>query len=151
MLSLYSVRRRTSIGPQYNACMRRSLRILRGAATTLCVALAIVWARSYFKADFIGYKSGFGPRQLYGAISSRGVLWIGWKQPCEDGEPEFYSRSDTASRWPLAESAWWPFSFDYYPRATKGEWSATLPYWSLALFLGIPAATKLFGRHRNRR
>src|SRR5687768_13178035 len=63
---------------------RRLLNLLTAMALLLCVAVGLLAARSYVKADAIGYKAGHGVRRLYGIISSNGVVAVFWGHPSEN-------------------------------------------------------------------
>jgi hypothetical protein len=129
---------------------RRLFNVLSAVALLLLASVVALWVRSYFKADFVGYKAGSGERRLYGVISSRGVVWLGWRQMTETGEPEFYRRSSPAREWRLADSHWWSFRFDSSGAGLGVERAATLPHWALALPLAVAPIVSLVRWKRRR-
>ena len=123
--------------------LRRLFNLLTLLSLLLCVAAVALCVRIYVKADFVGYKRPEGGLAL---ISVRGAAWIGCGQSYN--VPEFYFRSDAASRWGVSDSAWWPF--DWVHDRAKGTWSAVIPHW-LGLAFAAPAAVMLMRRHGRRR
>jgi hypothetical protein len=120
---------------------RRLLNLLTALSLLLCVAVAVLWARSYVKADFVGFKH---PQRGVAVISSGGAVYIG----LSSGVGGFYFRSNPASQWGLSDSRWWPF---YSDRDTaKGAWTVIIPHW-LGIAFAAPVALMLRRRHRRRR
>ena len=52
---------------------RRLLNLLTGLSLVLCVAVGVMWARSYWVADFVGWetlRAGDDPCWLIGALGA---------------------------------------------------------------------------------
>ena len=127
--------------------MSRYLRYLRIAfsATCLiaCVLLIVLWVRSYWRNDIIGYR---GPSITTSAASEFGSL--SFSRIYQTGESVWFTYLEPVDR---DESDYSPiallFMFGYVHRAPNNSLGIYFPHWAPALLAailaGIPWATVL--------
>lgn len=164
--------------PVHNAqrpMTRRLLKLLTALSLLLCVAVGVLWVRSYGRLDsvFCNYTSGTDDRPhrtCFGASSSLGSACFSYLYDDADRAllnsyddllmfgrgwyHEFHSeRRPETPRVPGAAGIGgvrWLFESQHRPERVRRAVVILVPYWLLALACGLAPATRLY-RHRSRR
>ena len=130
---------------------RRLLNLLTALSLLLCVAVCVLWVRSYWREDQLGYEWSADPSVSHKSEfeSDGGEVWVGRKrrnQPPIDGGPGFY--------WDLSKpgsgGVGW-FSTDWEGMDAWGSWGVGVPHWFLTLAFAVPPAVGVIRAHRKRR
>ena len=140
---------------------RRLLNLLALLSLLLCVAVGVMWVRSYARGDSFGWRRA--PRQV-DVMSDRGVVMVAWGSVVSEyAAPEGWR----GSVWPFEREAEtirimgrppggrWGFGFERERREEPGQLyestSVVFPWWVVGLPAVVVAAALGTGVMRRRR
>jgi hypothetical protein len=140
---------------------RRLWNILAIVSMLVCIALLVVWVRSYFYQDGFGYTSITGGRyRAWGFSSWTGsIMYMHSDYPIGDKQVDLGLRWSSSRRRAISFltswSHWgfWAFSANMYPNDPNGGvpfTQAGVPYWALCILTAV-APSLWWLSHRRRR
>jgi len=137
--------------------------LVAGTATLLLVGFGVMWVRSYSVNDWISHgRNGYAAdttliRRFIGIRSSRGYVTIGKGEfssllfrSTPVGEGFVWKREEAAGQ-QANQGVVWEFAGFRYAKMEHpliNTWSIAVPYWSLAVVVGIPLVGWAIRRHR---
>jgi hypothetical protein len=134
---------------------RRLLNLLTGVSLLLCVAVVLLWVRSYWFADTLRWSGG----KIYSLGSHNGLLvWNDFRP--DPGNPalpwrQTYRGRDRGYDWDrLGRSAWNRAGFGFAVGYTAGNnriRQVTVPHWFVTLAAALFSAPELRSVLRRRR
>jgi hypothetical protein len=115
---------------------RRLLHLLTALSLLLCLAACVLWVRSFWL--FEGW-CWFDANHHYFQLSSiKGAVWLHRIAPVPTGfniRPRFF-------RIPLTVGSVPPTTLGFHvSRASPGQWTVAVPYWSIFLLTALAPAT----------
>jgi len=123
--------------------MRRRRFSVAMLSLLLCVATVVMWVRSYWGCDEFEWSGG-------SVVSSRGVVFYG--RGTFAGQPGFHRLGQFYEpvRFRGPNYFYLHFAGFAFARGNRMVLLATVPYWGMALLLGLPFWLKLFAGRFNR-
>lgn len=127
---------------------RYALTLCSGLSLALCVAVCVLWVRSYWVADRLDYVA---PGKWFWGYSIRGTLAMMPSTANATGSGFIYDRADNidsthGSIWRAARGRWWE-DLGFHARYIRWgpQWRLYLyfPHWSLALLTALLPATMI--------
>ena len=123
---------------------RRVLNLLTALSMLLCVAVAALWAFSFFYYDAVGFWPSPARPRAYGVVSDHGTFCF--ISVPEGGDGGRWAARHVRSRMREIDSGRAGFTF----KRRGGELIIGVPHWLLCLALATPAAVALTRRNRRR-
>ncbi len=141
---------------KWTAMKRRLFNILSAMSLLLCVALMVLWVRSYWVCDAVDCRIVWGGKTLIRVIPNYGRIWV-YYDTSEDSPSRLSLQYRTEEALPIPMLSFanrCGFSYLYAGASPNGRsnWRAFVPYWLPTLASAVlPTAWLIDARRRKHR